>query len=88
MATTINIYDAKSSFSKLIAAAEAGETVVIARNGKPVAQLGPIVQEQRFPPFNLGGLAHLGIEVPDDFDDWTDEDEEMWFGNDDDPLQS
>ena len=31
----VNVHDAKSQFSKLIAAAEAGDDVVIARKGKP-----------------------------------------------------
>jgi prevent-host-death family protein len=37
----INIHDAKSNLSKLIAAAERGEEVVIARAGKPVVKLVP-----------------------------------------------
>ncbi|MCB0929407.1 MAG: type II toxin-antitoxin system prevent-host-death family antitoxin [Mycolicibacterium insubricum] len=78
--TTVNIFEAKSSFSRLIAAAEAGETVVIARNGKPVAQLGPI-SKTTHPPFRLGDMAGR-MDVPDDFDEWTDEDEAMWYGND------
>ena len=78
--TTVNIFEAKSSLSRLIAAAEAGETVVIARNGKPVAQLGPIC-ETTHPPFRFGDLAGR-MSVPDDFDEWTDEDEALWHGND------
>lgn len=35
----INILDAKNSLSRLVAAAERGEEVVLARNGVPVAQL-------------------------------------------------
>ncbi|MFC7487828.1 type II toxin-antitoxin system Phd/YefM family antitoxin [Knoellia sp. CPCC 206453] len=74
--TTMNIYEAKTSFSKLIAAAEAGETVVIARNGKPVAQLGPVAPHR---PVVFGDLKGK-ITIPDDFDQWTDEDESDWFG--------
>ncbi|MFT3872565.1 MAG: type II toxin-antitoxin system prevent-host-death family antitoxin [Nocardioides sp.] len=76
--TTVNIYDAKSSFSRLIAAAEAGETVVIARNGKPVAQLGPVVR--RSEPRRLGDLAESPLTVADDFDSWTPQDERDWYG--------
>jgi prevent-host-death family protein len=36
-----NIHDAKSNLSKLIAAAERGEEVVIARAGKPVVKIVP-----------------------------------------------
>lgn len=72
----MNIYEAKSSFSKLIAAAEAGETVVIARNGRPVAQLGPVTPNR---PVVFGDLKGK-ITMANDFDDWTEQDESDWFG--------
>ena len=37
--TTVNIHEAKTNLSRLLAQVEAGEDVVIARNGKPVARL-------------------------------------------------
>lgn len=37
-----NIHSAKTHLSKLIEQAEAGEDVVIARNGKPAVRLTPI----------------------------------------------
>jgi prevent-host-death family protein len=37
----VNIHAAKTHLSKLIEAAEAGEDVVIARNGKPAVKLVP-----------------------------------------------
>ena len=43
--TTVSAYEAKTHLPRLLRAAERGETVVITRHGKPVAQLGP-VQEQ------------------------------------------
>lgn len=36
---TINLYDAKNRFSKLVDAAEEGEVIIIARNGKPAVKL-------------------------------------------------
>lgn len=45
-----NIHQAKTQLSKLIEAAERGEEVIIARNGKPVAALVPIA-----PPVLDGG---------------------------------
>ena len=36
---TVNVHEAKSTLSGLLAEVEAGEQVVIARNGKPVAKL-------------------------------------------------
>ncbi len=38
----VKVHEAKSQLSKLIAAAEAGEEVVIARGTKPVVKLTPI----------------------------------------------
>ena len=42
---TINILDARNSLSKLVAAAERGEDVVIAKRGKPVARLTAITND-------------------------------------------
>ena len=39
---TVNLYDAKNRFSKLVDAAEQGEVIVIARNGKPAVKLVPL----------------------------------------------
>ena len=44
--STVSAYEAKTHLPRLIRAAERGETVIITRHGKPVAQLGP-VQDQR-----------------------------------------
>ena len=41
---TINIHDAKTQLSRLIARAEKGERITIARGGKAVAQLGPLTR--------------------------------------------
>lgn len=38
----VGTFEGKTHFSALIDAAEHGETIVITRNGKPVAQLGPL----------------------------------------------
>lgn len=38
----VNIHQAKTELSKLIARVEAGEEIIIARGNKPVAFLGPI----------------------------------------------
>jgi len=39
MATTYNVYEAKTHLSQLIDRASAGEEIVIARAGRPVARL-------------------------------------------------
>jgi prevent-host-death family protein len=62
----INVHAAKSQLSRLLNAAAAGEDVIIAKAGKPVARLVPI--EARKERRKLGTLAGQ-LRVPDDFDD-------------------
>ena len=38
---TVNVHEAETHLSRLLAQVEAGEEVVIARDGKPVARLVP-----------------------------------------------
>lgn len=38
----LNVHEAKTRFSRLLERVEQGESIVIARNGKPVAELVPI----------------------------------------------
>lgn len=67
MTIQINIAEAKAKLSELVARAEAGEEVILARAGKPVATLKliPQVQKAKRVP---GALAHLGpMEDPDLF---------------------
>jgi prevent-host-death family protein len=42
MAETVNMHQAKSSLSRLVERALAGEDVIISRNGKPLVQLVPV----------------------------------------------
>ena len=66
---TMNVYEAKTNFSRLLAQVEAGETILIARAGKPVATLTSA-------PFSISSeeaAARIGFmksptSVPDDFD--------------------
>ncbi len=44
---TINLYEAKNQFSKLVDAVEDGEIIVIARNGKPAVKLVPLDYGER-----------------------------------------
>ena len=52
---TVNVYEAKSQLSRLIDRAAAGEDVLIARNGRPVARLTQLGEGAR--PRRLGVLA-------------------------------
>ena len=55
----MNVAEAKSKLSELLAAVDAGEEVVIARGGVPAARLVPVTSSHR----RFGPLAGL---VPDD----------------------
>ncbi len=50
----MNTGEARNRLSSLIRAAENGETIVITRHGKPVAQIGPAKPEQK--RARLGGM--------------------------------
>ena len=79
MAAPVNIHDAKTNLSRLIARAEAGEEIIIARAGKPVARLTaiPKLKEPRKP-----GLLKGKIWIADDFDDYIPEEFKDAFGID------
>lgn len=66
----VNIHDAKTQFSKLVQQAAAGEDIVIARAGVPVARLVPY-RATRGP--RRPGLAKGQIHIADDFDELPDE---------------
>ena len=60
------MHEAKTTLSELVAAAERGEEVIIARNGAPAARLVAIATQH--PPVRLGVLAGE-IELAADFDE-------------------
>jgi antitoxin (DNA-binding transcriptional repressor) of toxin-antitoxin stability system len=64
--TTVNIHHAKTHLSRLLEQVEAGEEVVIARAGKPVAVLSRYVAPKR-PIGPPGALVGQGW-IADDFD--------------------
>ena len=57
--TIVNIHEAKSNLSRLLKQVEAGEDVVIARNGKPVARLVACVMPGKRQFGALGGRIKL-----------------------------
>ena len=61
-----NIHEAKTQFSKLVAAVERGETVTICRNGRPVIACVPAGPHGPFPfgawgslPGGAASLEHM-----------------------------
>ncbi|MGE0255336.1 MAG: type II toxin-antitoxin system Phd/YefM family antitoxin [Alphaproteobacteria bacterium] len=61
----INVHAAKTQLSRLIDAAAAGEEIVIARHGRPVARL--VAANRSLEPRKPGTLKGL-IRIRDDFD--------------------
>ncbi len=61
----VNMHEAKTRLSELVAAAERGEEIVIARSGRPAARIVAI--ESQHAPVRLGVLAGE-IELGPDFD--------------------
>ena len=55
----VNVHKAKTELSRLLEAVEAGEDVVIARAGVPVARLVPVRADQRTPG-RLAGVVRIG----------------------------
>ena len=62
---SVNMHEAKTQFSKLIARVEAGEEIIIARDGTPVARL---VAVHRPTAKRVPGRDRGLFSVPDDFD--------------------
>ncbi len=63
---TVNIHDAKTNLSKLIAAAVAGEPFIIAKAGKPLVKVSRI-EDDHAPRKSRIGFMVGQFDVPDDF---------------------
>lgn len=77
MVSSVNIHQAKTQLSKLIARAEAGEEIVIARNGVPIVRLeavaaNVVTRKKR----SLFGAMRGEFVLPSD-DEWRGMDEEI-----------
>jgi len=58
---SVGIFEAKNRLSELVSAAESGETIVLTRNGRPVAELRPVVDEKHQAAARL--RARRGLHV-------------------------
>ena len=70
MARRVSLYEAKTHLSRLVDEAANGETIVIAKAGKPMARLGPISGNRKLPR-RLGQLARRPHRV--DWEAWWQE---------------
>jgi prevent-host-death family protein len=76
MAEIVNMHQAKTSLSRLVERALAGEEVVIARNGEPLVRLVP-VSKQGEPRVPGRGKGQIWI-APDCFDPMSEEELALW----------
>lgn len=67
----VGMHEAKTNLSRLVARAEAGEEIVIARNGKPAVRLTPVAERPSFR--SIWGIWRGRVEMADDFDELPDE---------------
>jgi prevent-host-death family protein len=84
--TTVTVHHAKTHLSKLIAAAERGEEVIIARGNKPAVRLvpadtapAPVAPRIVRKPGRLKGIVALDDSF---FDPLPEEDLLLWEGHD------
>jgi len=61
----VSVHEAKTHLSALLARVEAGEEIVIARGGTPVARLVPLERSSR----RIFGADAGLLRIPEDFDD-------------------
>jgi len=64
--TVVNVHEAKTQLSKLLARVEAGEEIIIGRAGVPIAKIVPY--QRRTEPRTPGGWEGK-IHIADDFDE-------------------
>lgn len=62
---TVNIHEAKTQFSRFIDQATMGESIIIARAGRPVARLVPLDSLKKTRQLGLGKAMYT---LPENFD--------------------
>jgi prevent-host-death family protein len=67
----VGMHEAKTKLSQLVERAEAGEDIVIARNGQPVARLVPVSSTNALA--GVHGALRGRIELAEDFDELPDD---------------
>ncbi len=76
---SVNMHEAKTRLSQLVARAEKGEAFIIAKAGRPVARVSAIDSPGPGQQKRLGFLAGQ-FRVPDDFDRMAEEEIAEMFG--------
>jgi prevent-host-death family protein len=67
LGATVSVAQAKSQFAALVARAEAGEKLIVTRNGRAVACLGPLPRRQPIKYGELNGVFLAeDLTIPDE----------------------
>jgi prevent-host-death family protein len=83
----VNLYEAKTQLSSLVERAAAGEEIIIAKAGKPMARLSAIESKEQAPEPLPPGQNLLGLSrLPESF--YEDLPIEYFSGDEDDPLRT
>jgi prevent-host-death family protein len=62
---TVQIREAKASFSALVAAAERGQPTLVSRHGHPCAMIVPVADGARLYPTEMPNLANYLLAMPE-----------------------
>ena len=81
--TTVTVHEAKTHLSRLIAAAERGEEVVISRGMKPIVRLTPLNAILPREPRKPGRLKGKGSFDESFFDPLPEDELRLWEGHGD-----
>lgn len=68
----VGMHEAKTKLSQLVERAEAGEEIIIARRGTPVARLVPVTK-QASSMSAIRGVWRGKVHIADDFDELPDD---------------
>jgi prevent-host-death family protein len=79
MAEIVNVHEAKTHFSKLLARVSEGEEIVIAKAGKPVARLSPILPAK--PQRRVPGIDKGKLWIADDFNTISKSELDEWYSS-------
>jgi prevent-host-death family protein len=68
MTKTLTLRDANQSFARCVREVEAGEEIIITRNGNPVARLSPISKRRVLTPEQRAALERLNAAMDQGWD--------------------
>lgn len=74
---TMSVHEAKAHFSAVLKEVSEGETIVITKHDKPIAEIYPIVKKSKVV---LGAFADELAGIPEDAMMWSDDELNEMFG--------